>query len=106
MTKLPRKYVPLLATAAVFVVLFGGASLRFEGFCSPFVIADLFSENAFLGITAVGMTLVILSGGIDLSVGSVIGFTTPALAQCAPVSESSTKYSATALNAWIATLVR
>ena len=76
MKAIPRKHVPLLATAGVLFVLFGSASIRFEGFCSPFVIADLFSENAFLGITAVGMTLVIISGGIDLSVGSVIGFTT------------------------------
>ena len=76
MKKIPRKHVPLLATAGVLIALFGGASLRFDGFCSTFVIADLFSENAFLGITAIGMTLVILSGGIDLSVGSVIGFTT------------------------------
>jgi len=76
MKMLPRKYVPLLATGGVLVALFLGASLRFEGFCSTFIIADLFSENAFLGITALGMTLVILSGGIDLSVGSVIGFTT------------------------------
>lgn len=40
-----------------------------------YIVADLFSENAFLGIVAIGMTMVILSGGIDLSVGSVIGFT-------------------------------
>lgn len=76
MKALPRKYVPLLVTASVLVLLFGGASLALEGFCSRFVVADLFSENAFLGIAALGMTLVILSGGIDLSVGSVIGFTT------------------------------
>ena len=33
-------------------------------------------DNAMLGIAACGMTLVIFSGGIDLSVGSVVGFTT------------------------------
>jgi galactofuranose transport system permease protein len=33
------------------------------------------TDNAFLGIVAVGMTFVIISGGIDLSVGSVIAFT-------------------------------
>jgi simple sugar transport system permease protein len=70
------RHIPLIATAAVLAVLFGAASLSFENFCSPFVISDLFSENAFLGISAIGMTLVILSGGIDLSVGAVIGFTT------------------------------
>src|SRR6185436_2146513 len=39
------------------------------------VMVSLLSDNAFLGIAAVGMTLVIFSGGIDLSVGAVIGFT-------------------------------
>jgi simple sugar transport system permease protein len=40
------------------------------------VFLDLFRGNAVLGVAAVGMTFVILSGGIDLSVGSVLGFTT------------------------------
>ena len=71
-----RKWVPLITTAIVLVLLFVAASIKYEGFASMYVVADLFSENAFLGITAIGMTLVILSGGIDLSVGSVIGFTT------------------------------
>ncbi|QDT68796.1 Inner membrane ABC transporter permease protein YjfF [Planctomycetes bacterium MalM25] len=71
-----RKHSSILATAGVLVALFTTASLSLEGFCSRYVIADLVSENAFLGIAALGMTLVILSGGIDLSVGSVIGFTT------------------------------
>jgi simple sugar transport system permease protein len=33
---------------------------------------NLIQNNAFLGIAAVGMTFVILSGGIDLSVGAVM----------------------------------
>ncbi len=39
------------------------------------MICNILTDNAFLGIIAVGMTFVILSGGIDLSVGSVIAFT-------------------------------
>lgn len=39
------------------------------------MICNILTDNAFLGILAVGMTFVILSGGIDLSVGSVIAFT-------------------------------
>jgi simple sugar transport system permease protein len=76
--KLPitRKHIPLLATAAVLVFLFGTASVLYDGFFSLRVVANLFYDNAFLGITALGMTFVILSGGIDLSVGAVIGFTT------------------------------
>ncbi len=38
------------------------------------VVGNLLTDNAYLGIVAVGMTIVILSGGIDLSVGSVIAF--------------------------------
>lgn len=76
MSFIERRNLPLLATAAVLAVLFGAASFCFDNFCSTFVVTDLFSENAFLGIAALGMTVVILSGGIDLSVGAVIGFTT------------------------------
>ena len=40
------------------------------------VFLNLLIDNAFLCIVGVGMTFVILSGGIDLSVGSVIALTT------------------------------
>lgn len=69
------RQLPLLATAAIFCLLFGVAAHFYEGFFSGRVMADLLSDNAFLGIAAVGMTLVIFSGGIDLSIGAVIGFT-------------------------------
>lgn len=68
--------LPLLATLFVFAVLFTVASVRYEGFFSWRVVANLFGDNASLGIAAVGMTFVILAGGIDLSVGSVLAFTT------------------------------
>ena len=42
---------------------------------------NLFGDNAFIGIAAVGATFVIISGGIDLSVGSVIAFTGILIAQ-------------------------
>jgi len=38
------------------------------------VVANLLTDNAFLGTVAVGRTFVILSGEIDLSVGSVTAF--------------------------------
>lgn len=70
-----KRHLPLLATAAILVVLFAAAAFSYDGFLSSRVIVNLFADNAFLGIAAVGMTLVIFSGGIDLSVGAVIGFT-------------------------------
>jgi len=57
-------------------VLFSTASIMYPGFFSGRVVTNLIGDNASLGIAAVGMTLVILSGGIDLSVGSVLGVTT------------------------------
>lgn len=70
-----KKQIPLAATLAVFALLYAGASVSFEGFFSWRVFTNLLNDNAFLGLAAVGMTFVILSGGIDLSVGAMIGFT-------------------------------
>ena len=70
------QHLPLFATLLVLAALFSTASLLYEGFFSGRVVTNLLGDNATLGIAAVGMTLVILSGGIDLSVGSVLSFTT------------------------------
>lgn len=69
------RFLPLLMTFIVFVVLYAIAYSRFSSFGSMRVIGNLLRDNAYWGIAAVGMTFVILSGGIDLSVGSVIAFT-------------------------------
>lgn len=71
--RIPARNIPLLATVAVFVLLYTMASMRYEGFFTPGVFVNFFADNAFLGIAAVGMTFVILAGGIDLSVGAMIG---------------------------------
>ncbi len=69
-------HLPLFITLLMLVILFSTASVMYEGFFSRRVAANLIGDNASLGISAIGMTLVILSGGIDLSVGAVLGFTT------------------------------
>ncbi|MGY9046155.1 hypothetical protein P775_09075 [Puniceibacterium antarcticum] len=69
----PRTF-PLLATIAIFLVAYAICSAQYPTIFSSRVAGNLLTDNAYLGITAVGMTLVILSGGIDLSVGSVIAF--------------------------------
>ncbi len=79
MTSLNR-LMPVAATTAVFLLGFLVCALVFPNFASLRVVMNLLTDNAFLGIVAVGMTFVIISGGIDLSVGSVIGFTTVFLA--------------------------
>lgn len=69
------RYVPLLMTFVVFVALYLIALSRFSSFGSMRVVGNLLRDNAYWGIAAIGMTFVIISGGIDLSVGSVIAFT-------------------------------
>jgi simple sugar transport system permease protein len=68
--------LPLAVTVALFALLYGAGAYHFDGFFSLQVFLNFFIDNAFLAITAIGMTFVILSGGIDLSVGSVIALTT------------------------------
>jgi galactofuranose transport system permease protein len=74
--KIRRENLPMLVTAFVLIALFGIFSIFFTNFLSIRVVVNLFMNNAHVGVIAVGMTFVILSGGIDLSVGSVLAFTT------------------------------
>ena len=63
----------LAVTLALFVAMSAAGGILYEGFLSPQVFLNLL-------IVAVGMTFVILTGGIDLSVGAVVAFTTVLLA--------------------------
>ncbi|VTU14307.1 Inner membrane ABC transporter permease protein YjfF [Variovorax sp. SRS16] len=74
--RLNPRHLPLAATISLFVLMGTLGSVRYDGFFSLQVFLNLLIDNAFLCIVAVGMTFVILSGGIDLSVGSVIALTT------------------------------
>ena len=60
------KFLPLAATIALFLLMAGYGSVAYTGFFSAQVFLNLFIDNAFLIVVAVGMTFVILSGGIDL----------------------------------------
>ena len=72
----PRRYLPVLGTFALFIGMFGVGGIRYEGFADPQVFLTLLLDNAFLIVLAVGMTFVILTGGIDLSVGSNVALST------------------------------
>jgi ribose/xylose/arabinose/galactoside ABC-type transport system permease subunit len=66
------RVLPVVVTFVLFVVMFGAGSARYDNFFSGQVLLNLFIDNAYLIVLAVGMTFVILTGGIDLSVGSVV----------------------------------
>ncbi|MBX9244604.1 sugar ABC transporter permease YjfF [Actinotalea ferrariae] len=67
---------PTYAAVLILLVLLAGAETFLPGnFLSPGNLSALLLDNAYLLVLAVGMTFVILTAGIDLSVGSVMAFT-------------------------------
>ncbi len=75
-----QRFIPLLATALLAVVAYLLGAVFYPGMRDPQVFFNLLTSKSYLLISAVGMTLVILSGGIDLSVGGVVALTTVASA--------------------------
>jgi simple sugar transport system permease protein len=70
------KYLSVIAATLLFFIAFAFGSSLYRGFFDLQTFLNLFIDKAFLLVSATGMTLVIISGGIDLSVGSVLAFTT------------------------------
>ncbi|MEQ8737059.1 MAG: galactofuranose ABC transporter, permease protein YjfF, partial [Hoeflea sp.] len=68
------KYLPFYATVLVFVAIFLIGGGMYKNFLSSRVFGNILADNSFIIIAAIGATFVILSGGIDLSIGSMIGF--------------------------------
>ena len=64
------EYSAMVAVWFVLILLFGSLA---DNFLSVATFASLANRIPALAIVAAGMTLVIISGGIDLSVGSVLG---------------------------------
>lgn len=75
-----RRFIPLTLTAILVFVAYGVGAILFPGMRNPQVFFNLFRNNAYLLISAIGMTFVILTGGIDLSVSGVVALTTVASA--------------------------
>ncbi|RYG27085.1 sugar ABC transporter permease YjfF [bacterium] len=75
-----RERLPIFVTALVLVLLTLAAGRQFDNFITLRVLMNLLADNAFLGVVAVGLTFVILTGGIDLSVGSLVGLSSIAAA--------------------------
>ncbi len=75
--RLWNTFGPVLGLAAIYLlfVLIGPSS--FAGVRNLETIAR---QTAIVGTAALGMTLIIISGGIDLSVGSVVAFSTVVIA--------------------------
>jgi galactofuranose transport system permease protein len=53
------------------IVAFVFASIRYPNFLTDDNLLNILRQNSMIGLVALGMTFVILTGGIDLSVGSL-----------------------------------
>jgi galactofuranose transport system permease protein len=74
---------PRLAGACLLVVIYAAARVTYadQGFGSLATLLNILDSSAVLGVIAVGLTFVIISGGIDLSVGAVMALSSVAAAQ-------------------------
>lgn len=64
-------FLGLALVVLIFAVLTGSP----EKYLSPFNVRIVLSQTVIVAIGAIGMTLIIISGGIDLAVGSTIALT-------------------------------
>src|SRR5215210_6951041 len=58
---------------AVLILVVAVSALEFDNFLTEQNLENIVLQGAFLGLIVVGMTFVIISGGIELSVGSMVG---------------------------------
>lgn len=74
-----KQYTMFLALIAIWLIF---AFLTENVFLTPRNLSNLFVQTVTTAILAIGMVLVIVTGHIDLSVGSVLGFTGAVCAIC------------------------
>jgi L-arabinose transport system permease protein len=78
----------LLIALAILIAIFG--TLRSDVFFSLRNILNIGQAIAMLGILATAQTIVIISGGLDISVGAVVGLTTVCIALAVRWTDSPT----------------
>jgi len=66
------RHGPLLTTITIFILSYFIGGRMYPAMQKPQVFFNLFINNGSLLLVSIGMTMVILTGGIDLSVGGVL----------------------------------
>jgi galactofuranose transport system permease protein len=74
------RYGPLLTTITIFILAFLVGGQLYPAMRRPQVFFNLFINQSSLLLVSIGMTFVILTGGIDLSVGGMLALTSVASA--------------------------
>ena len=85
--RLSSRLARLLTSQGALLLLFSlalFASFRYETFLTPLNLMNIMRQNSMLAIMTLGMTVVILSGGIDLSAGALVALGGVVAAMLAP----------------------
>jgi galactofuranose transport system permease protein len=82
------RHGPLLTTITIFILAYVIGGQMYPAMQKPQAFFNLFINNGSLLIVGIGMTFVMLTGGIDLSVGGVLALTTAASAALLKVGVS------------------
>ncbi len=71
------KFIMVYATIGIFILIYIAGAIAYgnKGFTTLRTFMTMLIDNAHIGISAVGMTMVLITGGIDLSVGAVASLT-------------------------------
>ena len=85
------KFMNTYGILVILVVMVVGISLRNPRFLSINNIMNLLTQSSMYGILALGMLLVIVSKGIDLSVGSVLALSAVVTASVSQVADATSK---------------
>ena len=56
-----------------FLLVLGGVTVMNRGFIAPKNLIDILYNSSYIGVAAVGMTMIILCGHIDISIGAALG---------------------------------
>ena len=76
-----KKNLPILIALGALIVL---GLVRYEHFASEYNITSFWRYNSMFALISVGMAFVIITGGIDLSVGTVAAMSSVVAALASP----------------------
>jgi len=75
-----RRLLPVSATIILFFIAYAVGAVYLPGMRDTQVFLNLFNQSPYLLVAVIGETLVVISGGIDLSVGGIVALTSTASA--------------------------
>ncbi len=75
-----RRFLPLSAAIILFIFAYAIGAVYLPGMRDTQTFFNLFNQTPYLLVAVIGETLVVISGGIDLSVGGIVALITTASA--------------------------